>query len=309
MVALLLIPASALLLGPRLWADAVPKATTFDHTEHAQRLKSDDCSFCHSDPLAARPAPTKGSHTPCLASGCHIDDFLSTGPRAKKDAPKAYAAAAEFCSVCHKSASGQPPKRFAKAPADSLYQNKDAANFHVEMNHQAHSSRTACSTCHVVDASTFKLVAGRPNHLECKGCHEDGEKPMTKCTSCHSAPGPAAYFTKTRKPSDVRVCADGDKDGDRCFKHERTEHRFSEDKTALECFSCHYMFRKKKNNGTSYTSIADVKAAPIIDNRRDMAHKSCGARGCHKREVDDSMGTGKCGFCHSKKFMAAGMFD
>jgi hypothetical protein len=87
------------------------------------------------------------------------------------------------------------------------------------------------------------------------------------------------------------------------------EHRFQEDKSPLECSSCHYMFKKKSNNGKSYTSLADVKAAPIIDNRRDMAHKSCGARGCHKREVDDSMGTGKCSFCHSKQFMAAGIFD
>jgi hypothetical protein len=153
------------------------------------------------------------------------------------------------------------------------------------------------------------LVSGRPNHLECKGCHEDSEQPMTKCSACHSAPGPAAFFTKTREASDVRVCSAGAADGTRCFKHERTEHRFQNDKTALECSSCHYMFRKKKNNGKSYTSLADVKSAPIIDNRRDMAHKSCGASGCHRREVDDSMGTGKCGFCHSKKFMAAGMFD
>lgn len=310
---MVLIPVSALFFGPLIWADAISptaSAPTFDHSEHAKRLKSDDCSLCHSEASAARPAPTTRSHTPCLASGCHVDDFLSSGPRAKKDAPKAYAAAATFCSTCHKSASGEPPKRFAKAAADALFENKKGASYHVEMDHQAHSARTACSTCHVVDTKSFVLVKGRPNHLECRGCHEDDdEQPMSLCASCHSSPGPAQYFTKTRKASDVRSCSEATKAGRPCFKHERSEHRFRPDKTPLECSSCHYMFRKKRNNGSSYTSIADVKAAPIIDNRRDMAHKNCGSRGCHKREVDDSMGTGKCGYCHSKQFMAAGMFD
>jgi hypothetical protein len=313
--ALLLIPLGSLLLGSELFADspsgevAPAAAVSFDHEAHAKELKDKSCSQCHVTGESARPAPTTRAHAPCLASGCHIDQFLSTGPRTKKEDPKAYAEAANFCSLCHKGKPGEPPKRFSKAPADALFENKSGANFHVEMNHYEHTKRTKCSTCHVVDATSFALVKGRPNHLECRNCHDDSELPMSDCATCHSTPGPAAYFTKTRKASDVRSCDSADASSKRpCFKHERQEHRFRKD-VALECSSCHYMFKKKKYNGKSYTTLADVKAAPIMDNRRDMAHENCGSSGCHKREVDDSMGTGRCGLCHSKEFMASGLLD
>ncbi len=64
------------------------------------------------------------------------------------------------------------------------------------------------------------------------------------------------------------------------------------------------MFKQKKHQGMSYESLKDVKAAPIMNNKRDLAHQSCGVGGCHKRDVDDSMGTARCTQCHSAKFMA-----
>lgn len=316
--AVLLVALIAISLRSELMADSVsskagsaaPKnAKGFDHQRHAKQLEDKNCSHCHIETDTARPAPTTRSHAPCLASECHIDEFLSTGPRTKKEDRGAFATAAEFCALCHKSRTGEPPRRFAKAPANALFEDKTTANFHVEMDHQAHSLRTRCSTCHVVDIQDFTLVAGRPNHLECKSCHDDSEQPMSDCEGCHRAPGPATYFTGTRKRSDVRVCVPGGNSTRPCFKHERTEHRFQRDQSPLECSSCHYMFKKKKYNGQHYTSLADIKAAPIIDNRRDMAHRSCGTSGCHKREIDDSMGTGKCGLCHSKQFMASSLID
>ena len=127
---------------------------------------------------------------------------------------------------------------------------------------------------------------------------------MTDCGSCHTAPGPAAYFTKVRKSTDVRVCAENQDSKRPCFKHERQEHRFQKDASPLECSACHFMFKKKNHGGSSYQMLADVKAAPMIDNGRDLAHKNCGSSGCHRSEVDDSMGTGKCKFCHSSQFMS-----
>lgn len=297
-------------------SSAVP---TFSHKAHAERADAGRrvdvtaCITCHASSTANKPPPTTRGHAPCMNSGCHIDQFLSTGPRTKKEDPAAYKSAALFCASCHKSKSGEPPSRFAKAKADALYQDKIAADYHVEMDHLAHTELTACSTCHQVAPDTFELVAGGPNHQQCATCHEGSEQPMTNCASCHTAPGPSEYFTKTRKASDVRVCAPGTEDGRPCFRHERTEHRFlpdqSADKGQLECSSCHFMFKKKSHQGMSYQTLADVKAAPMMHNKRDLAHKSCGVGGCHKREVDDSLGTGKCTQCHSAKFMANSLTD
>ncbi|MCP4444653.1 MAG: hypothetical protein GY811_04810 [Myxococcales bacterium] len=47
----------------------------------------------------------------------------------------------------------------------------------------------------------------------------------------------------------------------------------------------------------------------MMDNARDMAHKNCGAAGCHKGNVDSSTGKAKCDQCHSKKFMSNSLFD
>ncbi len=285
--------------------------TVFSHTSHEDKLDIAKCDACHqaAEAETRAPAPTTRSHSPCLASGCHIDEFLSTGPRTKKEEPETYANAAKFCGVCHASKSGAPPSRFAKAKANALFESKIGANFHVEMNHHKHTTRTSCSGCHTVDPTSFQLDENGPGHKECGSCHDTEHAiPMSDCSTCHSAPGTNEYFTKTRKSSDVRVCEVTQDSKKPCFKHERTEHRFAKDKP-LECSSCHYMFKKKKHSGKSYVSLADVKSAPMMDNARDLAHKNCGAGGCHSRDVDDSKGNARCGACHSKKFMSSSLFD
>lgn len=296
----------------RVSADSKPTSSevlSFSHKAHAERLDIKSCSDCHGSSSADRPSPTTRSHAPCLASGCHVDAFLSTGPRAKKEAPEAYLAATQFCATCHSSKTGSPPSRFAKAKADALFESKLAADYHVEMNHREHSERTACSTCHQVSKESFTLVSGGPAHKACATCHQDSEQPMTNCKSCHSSPGPSEYFTKTRKGSDVRSCTDDTAKDRPCFRHERTEHRFLADQTPLECSSCHFMFKSKSHQGFKYETLADVKAAPVMHNKRDLAHQSCGSSGCHKREVDDSQGNGRCTQCHSAKFMANSLTD
>jgi len=292
-------------------ASAADSPSVFSHKSHAEKLDVTKCESCHQAEQSVReaPVPTTRSHAPCLASGCHIDQFLSTGPRTKKEDPKAFAEATIFCAVCHNSSSGAPPSRFARAKADALFESKVGADYHVEMNHQKHTGRTNCSTCHVVDTKTFALVKGRPSHKECGSCHDSEHKlPMSQCATCHSDPGTTKYFTKTRKSSDVRVCEKNSDPSKPCFKHERTEHRFAKE-APIECSSCHYMVNQKKHAGHSYESLADVKSAPIMDNARDMAHKHCGTSGCHKRDVDDSLGKARCGQCHSKKFMASSLFN
>lgn len=215
--------------------------------------------------------------------------------------------AARFCSLCHKSKDGRPPDRFSKAKADALFENKVDADYHVEMDHQAHSLRAACSTCHVVDKQSFALTRP-PNHEECRGCHDSSPKPMSNCASCHETPGPSEYVITARKPSDVRVCSSAADDKRPCFKHERAEHRFR-GVTPVECSDCHFMFKKKKHRGASYQSLKDIKAAPLIDNGKDLAHKNCGSAGCHQQEVDDSAGKGRCTQCHSPQFMASSLVD
>ena len=284
----------------------------FSHTSHEDKIDIAQCNACHqaAQSETRAPEPTSRGHAPCLASGCHIDDFLSTGPRTKKEEPENFAKASVFCAVCHASKSGAPPSRFTKAKANALYESKAGANFHVEMDHHKHTTRVSCSGCHQVDPTSFQLVEAGPGHKECGNCHDsESEVPMTKCASCHSAPGTTEYFTKARKSSDVRVCtADGAPDKP-CFKHERTEHRFAKDRSPIECSSCHYMFEKKSHSGNAYQSLADVKSAPMMDNAKDLAHKNCGASGCHNRDVDDSEGKAKCAQCHSKKFMSSSLFN
>jgi hypothetical protein len=278
------------------------KAAVFSHEEHAKHLDLSKCTACHKDEESSRPAPTSKSHTPCLSAGCHIDDFLGTGPRTEAENPELFRKATAFCLSCHPSSKGRPPSRFAKVKATGMFADMSGANYHVEMNHLEHTKRATCSTCHVVDPSSFELVLDRPSHVECAKCHADSKKkPMSDCGNCHTEPGPKKYFTQTHKRSDVRVCTGNDSGDPPCFKHERKEHRFDRDDKPIECSACHYMVESAKHGGFSYKSLADLKAAPIIDNKGDMAHKKCGASGCHRSEVDDSSGRGKCKMCHSSK--------
>lgn len=279
----------------------------FSHDKHSDKLDMKDCTTCHqSADLRFAPPPTTKTHAPCLS--CHLDEFLSTGIRTQKQAPEKYRKASAFCAICHFSPSGAPPMRHRKNSAAAYFQGNSEPEFHVEMDHFAHTKRTTCSSCHSVDPKSFKLRPDHPNHEECAQCHTTNRAPMTKCASCHTTPGPQTFFNKTRKASDVRVCTSDSKKRP-CFKHERKEHRFQQDETTpFECDSCHFMFAKDQYRGHRYQTIANIKSAPLMDNSRDLAHKSCGAQGCHRQETDDSRGRGKCQLCHSKKFMSGSLF-
>ena len=277
----------------------------------------DDCTACHGDDAkGALALPGRSGHQPCLASGCHVDDFLATGDSTRKADPARYRAAAAFCLGCHGSATGDAPRRFEKPAADNVYR-QASPEHHVEMDHLEHARRSGCRDCHVVDPTSFQLVAGRPGHAECAECHGASAPPMSRCSTCHTAPGPAAYFSGSRRPTGVRSCgsdahaaqkaaAGGDTP---CFLHERREHRFAADRP-LQCGSCHFMIAEPKLwAGRKYRSLKEIAAAPIIHNQRDLAHRSCGAgAACHGRDVDDSHGTARCALCHSKR-VTESIFD
>ncbi len=305
----------------------------FTHDQHAKLDKpvvSDkNCKDCHgADPKGALATPGKNGHQPCMASGCHVDDFLSVGEARENNAER-YAKAASFCQGCHASATGDAPQNFEKAAADNVYKNHPAPEYHVELDHFAHAERKQgkCRDCHVVDAESNELVPNAPGHLECAQCHNGKTAPaMAECATCHGTPGANQYFTKTREGSDTRACgseehrklaASRGKSPEQvpCFKHERKEHRFwskNPDSSwaqgeALQCGHCHFMIADKstwKSLGGEYSSVQQIKASPIMDNDRDRAHKRCGeVRACHRSEVDDSRGTGKCTMCHDQKLV------
>jgi Class III cytochrome C family len=292
---------------------AAPKPAKFDHAAHRDRkVAIDACGACHgADRKGALAVPGRSGHQPCLASGCHVDDFLVVSDAAKKADPARYGAAASFCLGCHRSATGEAPRRFQKAAADNVYRGHPAPEHHVEMDHLAHTRQAGCRDCHVVDARSFQLVAGRPAHAECAKCHGESAPPMSGCATCHTAPGPAAYFAGARRSSDVRSCSSGARPAEKgpCFLHERREHRFAGDQP-LQCGSCHFMIADPKGwAGRKYRSLRDIAGAPIIHNQRDLAHQSCGATAaCHQRDVVDSRGTARCGLCHSKR-VTESIFD
>jgi hypothetical protein len=292
-------------------------AATFDHATHIARVKT--CDGCHrSGPEGRLIAPSKPGHQPCLASGCHVDDFLATGPKTKAADPARFAKATAFCAGCHGDAAA-PPSRASKPTVAKAYGNDPAPDHHVELDHLAHTARTACRSCHAVSPTTLALVPTAPGHAECATCH--GHVPdagaMDRCALCHATPSAAAYFGAARRDSDVRSCdteshkalATARGEAVPCFKHERAEHRAKQGK-ALECSACHYMIDDAKQWGKhKYRSLKELRAAPIIHNQRDQAHAACGAAGCHAPDVDDRHGTARCGLCHSKKVVEQSLFD
>jgi hypothetical protein len=313
-------------MAPGEVASEEPTALKFDHAAHAAMEKPvavEECKTCHgADPAGALAQPAKRGHQPCLAAGCHAEDFLSVGARTKKDSPKRYKKAARFCAGCHKSRSGVAPSPFIKAKADNLYAERGPTDqkpgHYVEMDHLAHVGRTKCSTCHVVDAKTFVLSTSGPGHSECASCHEDNEKvTMPQCGSCHNRGVASDYFVARKADSDVRSCGSSRyrelskkrKRNVPCFKHEHEGHRFRKEGEAVECGDCHFMFESAKYAGHSYQSLRDVKKAPLMDNNRDRAHQKCGASGCHRSEVNDSAGTGRCSMCHSSKAIIGNLLE
>jgi hypothetical protein len=293
--------------------DASAPTPKFDHAAHrARKVAIDACASCHgADPQGALLAPGRSGHQPCLAAGCHVDQFLASGEATRKADPARHAAAAAFCRGCHATAAGEAPRRFEKARADNVYRGETAPEHHIEMDHLAHVRLSACRDCHAVDPTSFQLVADRPAHAECAACHGQSAPPMSQCGSCHRSPGPAAYFGPARRASDVRSCAPGTRPEpgtNPCFLHERREHRFAGG-AELQCSTCHFMIADPGRWGRQkYRTLRDLAAAPVIHNQRDQAHKSCGASGCHRRDVDDSRGTARCSLCHSKR-VTESIFD
>lgn len=288
-----------------------PVGLKFDHVAHAaldEPVEVSRCGTCHGEDKAGSLAkPARRGHQPCLSSGCHAEDFMSVGASTRKNSPERYQKAASFCLGCHQNSEGLAPSPFQKAKADNLYRNSKPSHY-VEMNHLEHTSRTACRTCHVVDAQTFELQQETPGHDQCASCHKDNDDlPMNKCGSCHQDGAPDAYFKERTAVSDVRSCNSArykklkGKRKAPCFQHEHEGHRTNKAGEAVQCKSCHFMFESKSYEGHSYQTLLDIKQAPLMDNSRDRAHKKCGSAGCHRAAVDESKGSGRCSMCHSSK--------
>jgi len=306
----------------------------FDHKAHAELetpVKVEACAQCHgSDKGGTLSNPASSGHQPCLAAGCHAQDFLSVGARTRKDEPERYAKAAGFCLGCHEDSLGQAPWPYAKAEANNLYRNNAKPGHFVEMNHLAHSKAattkgSGCRSCHVVDAATYVLDVEGPGHSECATCHDgttsmasfekkSESKPvfaMGDCDGCHRDGDPSEYFKERRFTSDVRSCNSKrlaaldkkQKSKAPCFKHEREGHRERKSGEQVQCGQCHFMFSSKRYEGHGYVSLLDIKQAPLMDNSRDRAHQRCGTSGCHRSAVDESHGTGRCTMCHSSKLV------
>lgn len=308
-------------------ASAAPEegrgGTAFDHEEHADLEENPvkACDQCHSSsPEGELVRPGSRGHQPCLTADCHAKDFLSVGPRTRRGTPVRYQEASDFCFGCHLD-TGRAPSPFMKAQADNLFQNMEPMHY-VEMNHLAHAKLGECRDCHQVDPKSFELQLEGPQHAQCATCHKKGEEDITMndCGDCHQDGAPSAYFKKRPFGTDVRSCNSARyralmkkrRPGRRaaaCFKHERTEHRFDRKGQGIQCGTCHFMYKHKRYRRHDYQSLRDVKMAPLIDNHRDRAHDNCGAAGCHKREVDDSLGTGRCSMCHSSKEIFEGFLE
>jgi hypothetical protein len=313
---------------------APPAGKKFDHTQHRGLEKpavtDDNCESCHpTDKVGILTPPGKSGHQPCMSSGCHVTDFLSVGAATQKSDPARYKKAAAFCMGCHSSKTGDPPKNYEKPPADLVFTEHPAPNFHVELPHFEHldneikgKGKLACRDCHVVDPRTNELDLQTPGHAECAKCHGVSAAPMKTCDHCHKMPGKRVYLDKIRKETEVRSCdspghlREAKRRGKPvtevpCFKHETKDHRFGEDGKPLECGACHYMFENKKLWGKhKYDDLKNIAAAPVMDNRRDEAHKTCGAsKACHARDVRLSSSGRQCKLCHSNKLVENSMFD
>ncbi len=281
----------------------------FSHAAHAkEKVDVAVCTKCHAiDTKGLVAPPAAVGHSPCLSSGCHAADFLASGPKTKATDPAKYQRAVGFCLGCHASPTSVAPVPWQGAKAEAAF--SGPGEYHVEMNHLDHTARTPCRECHVVDAKSFALVATAPSHAQCISCHDGKPVPaMTSCGTCHKTPPRQEYFTKVRVGSDVRSCdpgqADNLKNNRACFAHEHKGHRFRDDGAELQCGSCHFMVADRAAwNGHVYTSLRDLKAAPIIENQKDRAHKACGGCHHHAADVKDGSGRARCGLCHSERVL------
>lgn len=315
-------------------APAAPAtAVKFNHAKHPEKVVTKEtCSDCHGKELTGVLAkPAQNGHQPCMSSGCHVDDFLSSSAAAKKKDAEAYAKAAAFCLGCHSSEKGEPPKSYTKAVADNVYKNNSTTEFHVELDHFVHVGfkSVKCRDCHVVQGKDNLLQADSPGHRECSQCHtgKTDAHAMGKCAGCHTSPGTGEYFTESRKGSDTRACGtEAHKklakkrkkplDQVPCFKHETKEHRYWsknpksksnwEQGEALQCGHCHFMFADKKTWKSlkgKYESIKQIKASPIMDTAKGEAHERCGeVRACHGSDFSGDT----CTKCHESNSVGTG---
>jgi hypothetical protein len=287
-------------------AAAAVVAKHFDHQAHGkQKVDVSRCTSCHSiDDKGLVAAPAALGHAPCLSAGCHASDFLASGATTKKKDLARYQKAVAFCAGCHATPNGDAPNAWQRAKADNAF--SGTGEYHVEMNHLAHTARTPCRECHAVDAVNFQLLDTAPGHRQCIGCHNGKPVPaMTECGMCHKSPAKTAYFTAARPGNDVRSCgAKGVAKGQSCFAHEHKGHRFKDDNSELQCGSCHFMLADKSAwNGYKYTTLRDVKASPIIENKKDRAHDACGSCHHHAADVKDGSGRARCGHCHTDRVL------
>jgi hypothetical protein len=314
-----------------------PTVAKFDHLLHANAEKlekpivaEDSCQSCHpTDAKGTLTMPGKTGHQPCLASGCHVSEFLAIGPSTREKEPETYRKAAAFCAGCHNGEPGTAPRRHEKPPTDNIFGHHPSPNYHVEIAHFEHIGKKdssgadiGCRDCHVVDRNTNALQLNSPGHAECSRCHGKNAPPMSDCAQCHQMPGPTEYFSKLRKGSEIRSCGSAGhaKEAKRrgkpqsevsCFKHETKRHRFQEDGSRLECSACHYMFADKRYWGRhKYDTLKNIAAAPAMEDQRDKAHQMCGrSRACHQRDVRSSGSGRKCDLCHAKATIENEMFD
>jgi hypothetical protein len=288
-----------------------------------------------------QPPAGKG-HYPCLDSKCHgkaptpggTTSFFTISKQFEKNKEfaDAYERAQKFCRGCHP----QVPRPWDKVSmlAKPSWQNQ--RDHHIEMkknddgsgsDHYAHTLKTGCRTCHVVDDKTFELSPRTPGHQQCMTCHTATmPKPgfgMDSCANCHK-PGSKKEFlekevkarypdfdpakmTATRPGTDVRACKTAGKPDAKppCFKHETEEHRTSKGED-VQCKKCHFMINDKNQwKGRSFATIADLHFNKIIGDvakksdcgNQGKQHDSCAGSKCHK-PVDFDLGAGRCTKCH-----------
>jgi hypothetical protein len=291
-----------------LAAPAKVEPVHFSHEDHSRRgVDTSECSTCHTVDAAGVVAPPASiGHSPCMSAKCHATTFVSTGASVRAKDPAAYAKATAFCLGCHESADGTPPSPAKHALANAALRSYQAEReYHVELGHFEHTKRTACGTCHVVDATSFAFVPTAPGHAQCVTCHNAQKFPeftMAKCGYCHQTPGRSEYFRGSREHTDVRACdSEGyaalvAKSGGHpvaCFRHERKEHRFTADGKPVECSQCHAAVETP-----ALESVGALHTHAVIDNTEAM-HGRCGnSAGCHAQDFSAASGTKHCLLCH-----------
>ena len=309
--------------APPAQAPGSPQAIVaqhFSHAEHKQKgVDIQKCDACHAvDAAGLVAAPAAQGHAPCLAAGCHATEFVSTGPTTRAKDPSAFAKATAFCLGCHDSPDGTPPSPAQHNVATAAMRSYQLeSEYHVEMNHYEHTKRDAqCRDCHVVDAQSFALVTSAPGHAQCVACHNAQKFPdftMSKCAYCHAEPGRTKFFHASRPKTDVRACgsegyaalvakAAGDGKPVACFRHERSEHRFTADNKPVQCGECHAIVAAPDRN-----SLAALHTEPVIDNT-EAEHARCGSgNACHAKDFANAAGTKRCLVCHGDH--ARSLFD